>query len=140
VSRGSGPFFDERWVGRGAAWGDFDDDGNVDLVVLDTSGPPHLLRNEGGTDNHWLKVDARLADGRRTAVGARVTVVAGERTQFHDVITVNGYLAQGDPRVHFGLGQAAQADRVEIRWPDGTTQVMTGVASGQTLTVVQGKS
>ena len=77
VSRGSGAYFDGKWVGRGAAWGDFDDDGNVDLVVLDTSGPPHLLRNEGGTGNHWIKIDARLAGGKRTAIGARVTVVVG---------------------------------------------------------------
>jgi hypothetical protein len=140
VARGSGDFFDEKWVGRGAAWGDFDDDGNVDLVALDTSGPPHLLRNGGGTGNHWIKVDARLAGGKRVAIGARVTVVSGERTQFHDVIPVNGYLAQGDPRVHFGLGSSARADKIEIRWPDGSKKTITDVATDQILTVVQGES
>jgi hypothetical protein len=140
VSRGSGEFFDGKWVGRGASWGDFDDDGNVDLVVVDTSGPPHLLRNEGGTGNHWIKVDARLSGGKRTALGARVTVVAGERTQLQDVIPVNGYLSQGDPRVHFGLGAADEAERVEIRWPDGSTETLTQVPADQILTVVQGES
>ncbi len=72
--------------------------------MVDTSGPPHLLRNDGGTGNHWLKVDARAKGGKRTAIGARVTVTAGDRTQFQDVIGVNGYLSQGDTRAHFGLG------------------------------------
>jgi hypothetical protein len=112
----------------------------VDLVALDISGPPHLLRNEGGAGGHWVKVDARLADGKRIAIGARVTVVSGERTQFHDVIPVNGYLAQGDPRLHFGLGPATEADRIEIRWPDGSTKTLTDVPADQILTVVQGAS
>jgi hypothetical protein len=139
VARGSGEYFDGKWVSRGATWGDFDDDGNVDLVVLDTSGPPHLLRNEGGTGNHWLKVDARLAGGRRTAIGARVTVVAGGSRQFRDVIGVNGYLSQGDARAHFGLGAAGKADLVEVRWPDGTKTHLQDVAADQVLNVVQEK-
>jgi hypothetical protein len=139
VARGSGEYFDGKWVSRGATWGDFDDDGNVDLVVLDTSGPPHLLRNEGGTGSHWLKVDARLAGGRRTAIGARVTVVAGESRQFHDVLGVNGYLSQGDARPHFGLGPVAKADLVEVRWPDGTTTRLQDVAADEVLNVVEEK-
>ena len=63
VARGAGDFFQKKWVSRGATWADFDDDGNVDLVVVDTSGVPHLLRNEGGTGHHWLKVDARVKGG-----------------------------------------------------------------------------
>ena len=140
VSRGSGEYFDGKWVGRGASWADFDDDGNVDLVALDTSGPPHLLRNEGGTGNHWIKVDARRGDNGQTAIGARVTVVAGPRTQFQDVIPVNGYLSQGDPRVHFGLGSAVKVDRIDIRWPDGETTTLSDVPADQILTVVQDAS
>ena len=79
VARGSGDFFQTKWSSRGATWADFDDDGNVDVLVVDTSGPPHLLRNGGGTGNHWLKVDARTKGGTRTAIGARVTVTAGGR-------------------------------------------------------------
>jgi hypothetical protein len=137
VARGSGAYFDTKWVGRGATWADFDDDGNVDLVVLDTSGPPHLLRNEGGTGNHWLKVDARVPGGHRTAIGARVTVVSGERRQFQDVVGVNGYLSQGDARAHFGLGPATKADLVGIRWPDRTTTELRDVPADQILKVVQ---
>jgi hypothetical protein len=139
VARESGGFFQTKWSSRASTWADFDDDGNVDLLVIDTSGPPHLLRNEGGTGNHWLKVDAWAKGGRRTAIGARVTVVAGVRTQFQDVIGVNGYLSQGDTRAHFGLGSATKADRVQVRWPDGTTDEWTDVAADQVLRVEQGK-
>ena len=139
VARGSGDFFQTKWVSRGATWADFDDDGNLDLLVVDTSGPPHLLRNAGGTGNHWLKVDARVRGGRRTAIGARVSVVAGGRTRFQDVIGVNGYLSQGDTRVHFGLGGSAKADRVVVRWPDGTSDEWTDVAGDRVLRLEQGK-
>jgi hypothetical protein len=139
VARGAGDYFQAKWVGRGATWADFDDDGNVDLVVLDTSGAPHLLRNGGGTVNAWLKIDARVKGGHRTAIGARVTVVAGERRQFQDVVGVNGYLSQGDPRVHFGLGPAAKADLVQVRWPDGAVEEWKDVAANRVLRLEQGK-
>ncbi len=138
VARDSGEFFQTKWSSRGATWADFDDDGNVDLLVLDTSGPPHLLRNEGGTGNHWLKVEARTKGGKRTAIGARVTVVTGARTQFQDVIGVNGYLSQGDTRAHFGLGAAEKVDRVQVRWPDGTADEWKDVKADQVLRVEQG--
>jgi len=140
VARGSGDYFDRKWVGRGATWADFDDDGNVDLLVVDTSGRPHLLRNEGEAGHHWLKVDARVADGHRTALGARVTVVTGGARQLQEAIGVNGYLSQGDSRLHFGLGAAVRADLVEVRWPDGTTTTLRDVPADQVVRVVQGKS
>ena len=139
VARESGDFFQTKWVSRGATWADFDDDGNVDLLVVDTSGPPHLLRNGGGTGNHWLKVDARAKGGTRTAIGARVTITAGGRARFQDVIGVNGYLSQGDTRTHFGLGAADKADLVQLRWPDGSTDEWKDVKADQVLRVEQGK-
>jgi enediyne biosynthesis protein E4 len=139
VARESGEYFQTKWVGRGATWADFDDDGNVDLLVVDTSGPPHLLRNTGGTGNHWLKVDARVKGGGRAAIGARVTVTSGTRTRFEDVIGVNGYLSQGDARAHFGLGSAEKADLVQVRWPDGTTDEWKDVGADQVLRLEQGR-
>jgi hypothetical protein len=139
VARESGAYFQTKWSSRGSTWADFDDDGNVDLLVVDTSGPPHLLRNEGGTGNHWLKVDANVKGGRRTAIGARVTVTSGGRSRFQDVLGVNGYLSQGDARVHFGLGSAGRAERVQVRWPDGTTDEWKDVPADQVLRVEQGK-
>ena len=139
VARGAGEFFQKKWVSRGATWADFDDDGNVDLVVVDTSGVPHLLRNEGGTGHHWIKVDARVKGGHRTAIGARVTVWAGGRRQLQDVIAVNGYLGQGDPRVHFGLGKEQTVDLVQVRWPDGTVDERKDVKADQVLRLEQGR-
>jgi hypothetical protein len=138
VAGESGDYFQKKYVSRGATWADFDNDGNVDLLVVDLNGPPHLLHNTGGTGNHWLKVDARITGGKRTAIGARVTVTTGERRQIQDVIGVNGYLSQGDTRTHFGLGPASKADRVEIRWPDGRTQDLADVPGDQVLRVEEG--
>jgi enediyne biosynthesis protein E4 len=138
VARGAGDFFQHKWVARGSTWLDYDDDGDLDLLVVDLNGPPHLLRNEGGTGHHWIAIDARLPGGRRQAIGARITVTAGGRRQVRDALPVNGYLSQGDPRVHFGLGAAGRVDAVEIRWPDGTTGTLTGLAIDRVNLVVQG--
>ena len=89
--------------------------------------------------NHWLTVDAAL-NGKSDAIGARVTVTTGKLVQIEDLIPVRGYLSQGDPRPHFGLGKAAKADKVEVRWPDGHAQrVLTDVKVDQILRLEQGK-
>jgi hypothetical protein len=139
VARRAGTYFETKKVGRGATWADLDDDGQVDLVVLDTSGVPHLLRNEGVAGHNWIKVDARAKGGRRTAIGARVSVVAGGRRQLQDVVGVNGYLSQGDTRAHFGIGTAATVELVRVRWPDGTTEEWKDVKPNQVLRVEQGR-
>ena len=96
-----------------------------------------MLRNDGGNRNHWLIVNAKLPNGKSDAIGARVTVTVGSRIQLHDLIPVRGYLSQSDPRLHFGLGQATKAERVEIRWPDGRTTQLQDVPANQILTAVQ---
>ncbi len=135
VAKDSGPYFQEEFVGRGAACGDFDNDGDLDLLVNNLNGPAKLLRNDGGT-NQWLTIAARLPNGKSDAIGARVSVTAGETTQIRDLIPVRGYLSQSDPRQHFGLGKAEKADRVEIRWPDGRITQQTDVPVNQILTIV----
>jgi hypothetical protein len=82
-------------------------------------------------------VEAKLPGGQRDAVGARVTVQSGELVQIRDLMPVTGYLSQSDPRAHFGLGEARKADRVEVRWPDGSVTALTDVPAGQILTLVQ---
>ncbi|MBN2369547.1 MAG: CRTAC1 family protein [Vicinamibacteria bacterium] len=137
VARHAGEYFGtKKWYSRGTAYADIDDDGDLDLLVMDLNGHPHLLRNDGGnTANHWLKFDVRRADGKLAAIGARVTVVVGGLKLIDDVSPVRGYLAQNDPRLHFGLGKAVKADLVEIRWPDGRTRRMKDVPSNQILKV-----
>ncbi|MBI5280556.1 MAG: CRTAC1 family protein [Candidatus Solibacter usitatus] len=135
VSRQSGGYFGEKYVGRGAAWADIDNDGDIDLLVINLNEAAKLLRNDGGNRAPWLMVDARLrfASGARTAIGARVTVSAGGMKMLDDVNPVRGYLGQGDARLHFGLAGAEKADVVEIRWPDGKVDRLENVKANQIL-------
>ncbi|MGA2253057.1 MAG: CRTAC1 family protein [Thermoguttaceae bacterium] len=139
VSKRSGKFFQQKFVARGVAYGDFNNDGKMDLLVMTLDGAPHLLRNVGGAKNHWLTVVPKLSNGKSDAIGARVTVKTGGLVQIHDVIPVTGYLSQSDPRPHFGLAKATKADVVEIRWPNGRMTTLKDVKADQFLKVVQEK-
>ena len=138
VARDAGPYFEAKHVGRGAAFADIDNDGDMDVVVVNLADEPRLLRNDSGASNHWLKVVPLLSDGKTVAIGARVTVTVGSQQSIQPVHAVSGYLSASDPRPHFGLGTAERADRVEIRWPDGQVQEFSDVATDQILEVVQG--
>jgi hypothetical protein len=139
VSRQSGKYFFEKYVGRGGTWGDFDNDGDADLVVVNLNDYAKVLRNDGGNRNNWLTVELKLRfpTGSRDANGARVIVTTGSLRQIEDLIPTRGYLGQGDPRLNFGLGKAAQADSVEIRWPDGSVQKLENVKANQFLKLVR---
>jgi hypothetical protein len=138
VADRSGPYFREKHVGRGATYGDYDNDGDLDLLVVNLNDTPKLLRNDGGNKANWLKIEAKLPGGATHAIGARITVKTDSLVQIHDLIPVTGYLSQADPRPHFGLGQATTAERVEIRWPGGQVTQLEDVPAGQILRVVQG--
>jgi hypothetical protein len=125
---------------RGAAFGDFDNDGDVDVLVMNMNERPSLLRNDYAGSNGWLAV--RL-EGRRsnpTAIGATVIVTSGDRRQARAVVSQSSYYSHDDLRLHFGLGAATQADRVEVRWPTGDTQVLTNVAIRRVVTISEERS
>jgi hypothetical protein len=132
-------------VGRGAAFGDVNNDGRLDIAAMDLEGDALLLRNDGpraAGERHWLIVRALtpVGDGGfRDAIGAQVTVKAGEKMQMREVQTGGSVLSANDPRVHFGLGPAARVDRLEVRWPDGMTETFPGVLADQIVTLRQGK-
>jgi len=137
VADKSGAYFREKHVGRGATYGDYDNDGDLDLLVINLNDTPRLLRNDGGNENNWLIVEAKLPSGKSDAVGARITVTVGSLVQVRDLIPVTGYLSQADPRGHFGLGKVPKADIVEIRWPDKRTVELKDVDANQILKVIQ---
>ena len=133
ISAESGPAFRVQHVGRGAAVVDFDNDGDLDLVVTDSGGAPMLLRNDGGNRNHWLAVRARGRESNRFGIGSKVRVTAGGRTQMREINPSGSYLSTSDMRVYFGLGKEASVSRLEIEWPSGKKQVLTGIAANQVL-------
>jgi len=137
VAGKSGAYFKQKYVGRGATVGDYDNDGDLDILEVNLNDRARLLRNDGGNRNNWLVIDAKLTNGKTDAVGARVIVTTGSLIQIQDLIPVRGYLCQVDPRCHFGLGSAAKADTVEVRWPDKRKTLLTNVKPNQILKVVQ---
>jgi len=135
VAAKSGEPFRQERVGRGAAFADYDNDGDTDILIMNLNGPAKLLRNDGGSAGNWLKVVPRRASTGLPFIGTRVTVQAGGRTSVEEVFAVRGYLSSGDPRPNFGLGEATIVDRVVIRWPTGQTQELSNVAANRILVV-----
>lgn len=120
---------------RGAAFGDFDNDGRVDIVITNLNEDPQLLRNTTPDAGHWLLLRLAGTRSNRDGIGARVSVTAGGATQHNHVTTSVGYVSASDRRVHFGLGEAARAEEIEIVWPSGIVQRLENVAADQALTI-----
>ena len=135
VARPSGEFFNKKFVGRGAAFADFDNDGDIDILMNTIQDLPRLLRNDSPRDNNWLKIEPLRKDTGMVSIGGSVIVKAGGLTMIQPVIAVNGYLTSSDPRPNFGLGKAKVADSVEVIWPDGKTTKLSDVKANQILKV-----
>jgi hypothetical protein len=125
---------------RGAGFDDLDNDGDVDVVVLNSRQQPTILRNESENQNHWIQIRLRGVSANRDGVGAQVTVVAGDLTQIDEVHSGRGYQSHWGTRLHFGLGKRDRVDRIEVRWIGGGTDVWEDVDVDQRLTLVEGSS
>ena len=134
----------EPTAGRGCAFGDFDNDGDVDVVINPVNESPVLMRldspapKDGG--NNWIAVKAIGAISNRSGIGARVTCITDDQTQFNEVRSGGSYYSQNDLRVHFGLGKAAKVKAIEIRWPSGKVDVLKDVVANQVVTVKEGSA
>lgn len=124
---------------RGSAYGDFNRDGKLDLVVTALSAPAELWMNDSATDNHWLEVALQGTKSNRDGIGTRIRVLAGGQNQYNLMSTASGYASSSSGPVHFGLGKAAKADEIEIRWPSGTVQLLKEVNADQILRIREQK-
>jgi hypothetical protein len=139
VGRSSGTGFALEKISRALATGDIDNDGDLDLLVVNNGGSADLLNNEGGNAGNAVLIQLAGTRGNRHGIGARLRATAGGASQIREVKAGSSYLSQHDLRVHFGLGKAARIDRLDIRWPDGSMQSVEGIAANQIVTVTQGK-
>jgi hypothetical protein len=139
VSDRLGPDFQLPRVSRGAAVGDFDNDGDLDILVSNCGGAPQLLRNDGGNANHWLEILLIGTKSNRDGVGARVQVSAGELVLYDQRKGGMSYQSTQDPRLHFGLGSHTNVDAVEILWPSGMVTKLADLKSDQIIAVKEGE-
>jgi len=133
----AGPGIADPHASRGCAFGDFDNDGDVDVLVWNMNEPPSLLRNDVSGGNHWLKVQLVGVHSNRSAIGARVVVRYGERQQTQELSAQSSFYSSNDRRLHFGLGNEAVAS-LSIRWPNGQVESISKVASDQLIVVKEG--
>ena len=136
----AGPAMDEPSVSRGAAFGDLDNDGDVDVVINNLDGAPTLLRNDGGNGNNFLVINLIGGKSNRSAYGARVKVTAGDLTQIAERRSGGSYISQNDARLHFGLEKRTKVDSVEIRWPGGKVETLTNVPINSFISIREGEN
>ena len=138
VGSEAGRALSARYVSRGCAFGDFDNDGDLDVLIMNMNDPPTLLRNDAPPGNQWIKVRLEGTKSNRSAIGARVVVHYGGRSQAQEVASQTSYLSADDPRLHFGLGAVGKVD-LEVRWPTGESETFVAIAANQLVTIREGQ-
>ena len=134
VSSTSGTVFNQVWASRGAAFGDLDNDGDIDIVVSNCNGPAYYIRNDGGNKNHWIGLDLRGIKSNRDGIGARITLTSESgKVQHNHVSTTASYLSANDRRVFFGLGEETKIKQIRIQWPSGIEQVISDLKPDQVV-------
>ena len=138
VSAKAGPVITTYRSGRGAAFGDFDNDGRVDVVINEMNDTPSLLRSIAGNQNHWVLIHLEGTKSNRSAIGARVTCMTGSLRQIDEARSGSSFFSQNDFRLHFGLGAASQIDLLEIRWPNGALERIRNLDADRVIRVKEG--
>ncbi len=134
----AGPGVTARHSSRGCAFGDFDNDGDIDILIVNMNEPPSLLRNDLRGMNHWLKLKLVGTKSNRSAIGARVVMHYGSKIQAQSVLSQSSYYSANDPRLHFGLGKVKIVD-LDIYWPSGAREHLKNIGADQLITIVEGK-
>ena len=137
VSTERGAYFKEALVGRGACFGDYDNDGDLDAYIANLNDFGVFLRNDHGNEQNWLMIKLVGQESNRDGVGARVKVVTGDIAQIDQKKSASGYLSQNDPRLHFGLGAKKKVDLIEVIWPSGKTQQLENIDINQLITITE---
>jgi len=135
VSTERGSYFQQELVGRGASFADFDNDGDIDVYIVNLNDKGALLRNNKGNENNWIALQLVGDESNRDGIGARVTIVSGDIQQYTQKRTSSGYLSQNDPRLYFGLGSNKMVESIEVIWPSGKVQKLKNIKSGQFITI-----
>ena len=139
ISAQFGSIFTENHASRGVAFGDIDNDGDIDILIADLDGPPQLLRNDGGNANNSILIKTIGVKSNRDGIGARVKVVAGDMVQVDEVRSGDSYLSQSDMRLHFGLEKRTKIDSIEVRWPSGVVDKINGAGVNRIITIKEGQ-
>lgn len=134
----AGPGVAQRGSSRGAAFGDFDNDGDIDLLIMNMGAAPSLLRNDLKGENHWIKLKLQGTKSNRSAIGATVTIRAGAARQADAVLSQSSYISQNELRLHFGLGKQSRVDQITVRWPSGAAEQFPGAAADSLVLLVEG--
>jgi hypothetical protein len=139
VSTESGTYFLKELVGRGACFGDYDNDGDIDAYIVNLNDRGAFLRNNKGNQNNWLSINLIGTSSNRDGIGARIKIVSGGKEQTSQKKSTTGYLSQNDPRIHFGLAKNDMIQKIEIKWPSGKDQILENIKPNQILTITEPK-
>jgi hypothetical protein len=140
VGGSSGEDMKKKYTARGAAFGDFDNDGDIDVLVNNIDSHPTLFRNDGGNRLNWVEIKLIGTRSNRDAIGARLTLRAGGLRMIREIKAGGSFASSSDPRAHFGLGNATKVDSLEIRWPSGTVETLKDLPVNKFFTLIEGKS
>jgi hypothetical protein len=139
VSSTAGAAFIDPRSHRGAAFGDFNNDGKIDVIVSTLNDKPQLFMNRTSNTNHWILLNLVGTKDNRDGLGTKVKITTVEGVQYNVATTAVGYSSSSDKRVHFGLGKATTIDKIELSWPTGVKQILTNVKADQVFTIVEGR-